>query len=63
MQGINYVTDESGEKVAVLISLKKHKELWEDFYDLMIAELRAQEPRTAWKDVKSALRKSNKLKS
>ena len=31
MTGIQFVTDEKGRKVAVLIDLKKHKALWEDF--------------------------------
>jgi hypothetical protein len=29
MQGIRYVTDEHGERVAVQIDLKKHGEIWE----------------------------------
>jgi hypothetical protein len=32
MEGIQYVLDDKGEKTAVLIDLKKHRELWEDFY-------------------------------
>jgi hypothetical protein len=30
MNGIQFVTDEKGRKVAVQIDLKKHRELWED---------------------------------
>ena len=33
MQGIQFVTDEKGQRVAVQINLKKFGELWEDFYD------------------------------
>jgi len=43
MTGINYVTDEKGRKVAVLIDLKKHGALWEDFCDGLIAESRKKE--------------------
>ena len=31
MQGIQFVTDDKGQKVAVQINLKKFGELWEDF--------------------------------
>jgi len=34
MNGIQYVTDEKGRKVAVQIDLKKHRQLWEDIEDL-----------------------------
>ncbi|HVA91976.1 MAG TPA: hypothetical protein VNL71_19285 [Chloroflexota bacterium] len=43
MTGIQFVTDEQGRKTAVLIDLKKHKQVWEDFYDRLIAEERRQE--------------------
>jgi len=31
MQGINYVTNEEGKRVAVMIDLKKHGDLWKIF--------------------------------
>ena len=33
MQGIQYVTDTHGKRIAVQIDLRKYGELWEDFYD------------------------------
>jgi hypothetical protein len=30
MRGINYLTDEKGKRIAVMIDLKKHRILWED---------------------------------
>ena len=33
MNGIQYVVDEKGRKVAVQIDLKKYGALWEDFWD------------------------------
>ena len=45
MEGIQYVTNEKGEKVAVQISLKKFGEIWEDFYDNLLAKRRTKEPR------------------
>lgn len=62
MQGIRYVTDENGKKVAVQIDLKKHGELWEDFQDAIMARQRRNEPRSTWEEVKESLKKTGKLK-
>lgn len=59
--GIQFVTDERGTKTAVLIDLKKHGELWEDFYDALVARQRAHEPRESFESVKRRLRKAGKL--
>jgi hypothetical protein len=32
MTGIQFVTDDKGRRTAVLIDLKKQRELWEDFW-------------------------------
>ena len=61
VKGIQFVVDEQGEKTAVLIDLKKHKEIWEDFYDSLIARLRADEPRESLEAVKQRLREQGKL--
>lgn len=61
MEGIQFVMNDKGEKIAVLIDLKKHGELWEDFYDSLIARLRAQEPREPLESVKKRLRRCGKL--
>ncbi|MFH1436617.1 MAG: hypothetical protein ABIJ56_12985 [Pseudomonadota bacterium] len=61
MKGINFVTNDKGEKVAVIIDLKKHGELWEDFFDGAIAHSRKDEPRESLKTVKSILRREGKL--
>ena len=45
----------SGEKIAVLIDLKKYGELWEDFYDSLTAYLRAEEPRESLESVRADL--------
>jgi hypothetical protein len=52
MQGVQYVTDEQGEKTGVLIDLKKNGELWEDFYDVALLSKRKNEPREALESVK-----------
>jgi len=55
MKGVQYVVDEEGHKVAVVINLKQHSELWEDFYDAALAHSRASEPRESLKSVKQRL--------
>jgi hypothetical protein len=43
MSGIQFVTDDKGRKTAVLIDLKKHGALWEDFWDGLVSESRRHE--------------------
>ncbi|MBI5681813.1 MAG: hypothetical protein HZC45_01355 [Deltaproteobacteria bacterium] len=61
MEGIQFVTNEKGQKVAVQINLKKFGGLWDDFYDNLIARQRAKEPRESLASVKERLRKQGKL--
>ncbi|MDZ7343341.1 MAG: hypothetical protein ONA90_02380 [candidate division KSB1 bacterium] len=53
--GFQFLIDDNGNKTAVLIDLKKHRRLWEDFYDLMIIESRREEPRVQWQTAKKRL--------
>src|SRR5271163_382346 len=43
MTGIQFVTDEKGRKTAVLIDLKKHRAIWQDFWDGLVSEARRKE--------------------
>jgi hypothetical protein len=43
MSGIQFVTDAKGNKVGVLIDLKKHGAIWEDFWDGLVSESRRKE--------------------
>lgn len=61
MKGIQFVTDDRGEKIAVLIDLKKCGELWEDIYDSLTARQRAHEPRETLESVERRLRRQGKL--
>jgi len=61
MTGIRYVTDEKGRKVAVQIDLTKHRELWEDFQDVLVSRSRRHEKRIPLDKVKAGLIKSGKL--
>jgi hypothetical protein len=61
MEGIQYVTNEKGQKVAVQIDLKTFGELWEDFYDNLVAKQREKEPRESIDSVRERLKKQRKL--
>jgi len=61
VEGIQFVTNDKGQKIAVIIDLRKYGELWEDFYDSITARLRANEPRETLESVKKYLRKQGKL--
>jgi len=61
MKGIQFLVNEKGEKTSVLIDLKEHAELWEDFYDALIARSRSEEPRESLESVKRRLKEKGKL--
>jgi hypothetical protein len=45
MSGISFIVDRRGAKTAAVIDLRRHGRVWEDFYDTLVAEARANEPR------------------
>lgn len=55
MKGVQFVVDDKGKKKAVLIDLRVHGEMWEDFYDALIAKERESEPFEPWDEVKRRL--------
>ena len=61
MEGIQFVTNDKGERVAVQIDLRKYGDLWEDVYDSLTARKRANEPRESLDSVKARLTKQRKL--
>ncbi len=61
MNGIQFVTDEKGRKVAVQLDLRKHRKLWEDIEDVLVSRSRRNEKRIPLEKVKAALVKSGKL--
>ena len=62
MEGIKFVTDANGKKVAVQLDLEKHGDLWEDIQDGLVAEGRRHEKGIPFEEVKASLVKSGKLK-
>lgn len=55
LKGLQYLVDGSGERIAVVISLKEWGEIWEDFYDVLVSESRRDEPTVAWETLKAEL--------
>jgi hypothetical protein len=60
MEGIQFLTNDKGERVAVQIDLRKHADVWEDFYDSLTARQRSREPRESLNSVKERLIKRRK---
>ena len=52
MKGVEFVVDEKGKKKAVVIDLKTHRDVWEDFCDVLRAKERKDEPRETLDSVK-----------
>jgi hypothetical protein len=57
MKGIQYVSDESGKKTAVLISLEEYEAVWEDVYDILVSESRKNESTIPWKRIRTEIGK------
>lgn len=61
MKGISFVTNEENKKVAVLIDLREHGDLWEDFYDGLIAEQRKDDELISLDQLKQELKNEGRL--
>ena len=61
MEGIQFLTNDKGERVAVQIDLRKHADVWEDVYDSLTALKRSKEPRESLNSVNERLIKRRKL--
>ena len=62
MKGVQFVVNGRGEKTAVVIDLKMHSKLWEDFDDAATARQRQNEPREPLESVKRRLHQRGKLR-
>jgi len=62
MTGIQFVTDDRGRKVAVLIDLKKHGARLQDFWDGLISESRRKEKGIPLEKIKADLIKRGRLR-
>ncbi|MBF0405357.1 MAG: hypothetical protein H7843_06070 [Nitrospirota bacterium] len=61
MKGIQYMTDDNGNKTAVVIDLRKYGSVWEDFYDNLKASERKDEPRESIEMLRKRLIQKGKL--
>ncbi len=61
MEGVNFVTNDHSERIAVMIDLNKYGELWEDFYDCLVAEQRKDDETISLDDFKKELKNEGKL--
>jgi hypothetical protein len=61
MRGIQFITDETGRKVAVQIDLKKHPQLCEDIADVLVFRSSRTEKRVLPSKIKADLIRSGKL--
>lgn len=55
MRGIQFLVNEDGEKTAVLLDLQEWGDLWEDFYDILVARSREAEETVGWSDLEAEL--------
>ena len=56
-----YITDESGNKTAVILPIEEFQELLEDLADLAVLAERRDEPTLAFEEVKNRLRSDGLL--
>jgi hypothetical protein len=61
MRGVQFVTDTTGQRVAVLLDLREWGELWEDIYDNMVANEREGEPSMPLGEFETELRQEGLL--
>ena len=61
MEGIQYVTNDDGKRVAVQIDLRQHAGLWEDIQDAIVANSRRQEKSVPLGRVKASLIKRGRI--
>jgi hypothetical protein len=62
MSGIQFLTDEQGNKTAAVIDLKVHKALWEDIQDVLVSRSRRSERSVPLAKVKASLVASGNLR-
>ena len=61
MEGIRYLVNEDQKPVAVQIDLEKYSDLWEDFYDALVAHSRKEEESIPLENLIEDLKASGKL--
>ncbi|MBA4073198.1 MAG: hypothetical protein C0497_15460 [Gemmatimonas sp.] len=62
LRGVKYLHNAAGDRTAVVIDLRRHRGLWEDFVDVALAKERAVEPTESLAAVRARLRRTGRLK-
>ena len=60
-RNVQYVTDEHGQRAAVIVPIEDYEELLEDLHVTRVAEETKDDERIPWKDVKAELISEGKL--
>ena len=55
LDGVQFLVDEHGNCKSVALDLDIWRDLWEDFYDGMLAEATLDEPTIPWEQVKAEM--------
>jgi len=61
MKNIQYIVDDKGKKIAVIMPIEEYKRLLEDIHDLSIAKERVNEPGGNLNDVINELKNGGLL--
>lgn len=61
MTGIQYITDDKGNRTAAVINLKEHEELWEDIMDMLVCAEREHEIGIPLEEARAQLVAAGKL--
>jgi len=56
-----YITDENGKRIAVILPIEEYEELLEDLHDLAVIAERKDEPTVTMEEVKQALKRDGYL--
>ena len=59
MEGVQFLINEEGEKISVLIDLSEWGDLWEDFHDIMVSRSRQDESEISWDELKAGIELSD----
>ena len=55
MEGVSYLTDDAGNRTAVVLDRRRHGRVWEDVCDRPLVECRRHEPRESLDSVRKRL--------
>ena len=62
LPGVKYLRDANGRRTAVVIDLRRHRALWEDFADVALARSRAGEAKESLAAVRARFTRAGRLK-